>query len=414
LSITTTRLPSGLRVVTETAPELHSVSIGFWVGTGSRDEPAGLAGASHFLEHLLFKGTETRTARAIAEDIDAVGGEMNAFTTKEYTAFYVRVLSDSVELALDILGDIMFCPAFRPDEVEAERQVILEEILMRGDEPADLAHELCFAALFPGHPLGVDPLGDEESVSAMEGEEIRAFFEERYRPANMVVAAAGPFDAAQMLEAVTRRVDEGSGAHVQERRPPGDNVQSTTVLRRPTEQAHLVVGTRALDCHAPDRYALALVEQALGGGMSSRLFQEIRETRGLAYSVYSFRAAFSDSGALGLYAGTAPDRAGEVLEVVAHELAEIREQGLRPRELEVARGHVRGSILLGLEDSAARMSRIGRSELVHGEVPAIDEVLARIDAVSLDDAARVTAEVLGNPRVLAVVGPCDEGDLAVT
>jgi predicted Zn-dependent peptidase len=413
LGVTTTRLDSGLRVVTEAAPELHSVSVGFWVGTGSRDEAPAIAGASHFLEHLLFKGTPDRSARAIAEEIDAVGGEMNAFTTKEYTAFYVRVLPDDLPVGLDILADIMFHAAFRPEEVEAERQVILEEILMHNDEPADLAHELAFAALFPDHPLGVDPLGDEKTVANLSAEEIRAFFDEHYRPANMVVAAAGPIEPSRLVDEIVSRVPAAGGGRAPERTAPTDSIRSPAVLRRSTEQTHLVAVTRGLDNHAPDRYVLAAVDQALGGGMSSRLFQEIRETRGLAYSVYSFRAGFSDAGAFGLYAGTAPERVGEVLAVIDHEVEAIERDGLRERELEVAKGHLRGSLLLGLEDSAARMSRIGRSELVHGEVPEIAHVLSHVDAVTLDDANRVAAEVLARPRVLAAVGPCDERDLAV-
>jgi predicted Zn-dependent peptidase len=414
LAVTTTRLDNGLRVVTEAAPELHSVSVGFWVGTGSRDEAPAIAGASHFLEHLLFKGTADRSARAIAEEIDAVGGEMNAFTTKEYTAFYVRVLPDDLAVGLDILADIMFHPAFRADEVEAERQVILEEILMHGDEPADLAHELAFAALFPDHPLGVDPLGDEKTVAELTPGEIRGFFDEHYRPANMVVAAAGPVDADRVVDEIRARVPDSNGGRPPARTAPGPQIRTPAVLHRSTEQTHLVAVTRGLDTNAEDRFALAIVDQALGGGMSSRLFQEIRETRGLAYSVYSFRVSFSDSGAAGLYAGTAPDRVTEVLDVVAHELETVRTEGLRPRELEVAKGHLRGSLLLGLEDSAARMSRIGRSELVHGEVATIPEVLGRVDAVTLDDANRVAAEILGRPRVLAAVGPVDERDLGVT
>ena len=406
MTIATTSLDNGLRVVTERAPDLHSVSVGFWVGTGSRDEAPAMAGASHFLEHLLFKGTERRSARAIAEDIDAVGGEMNAFTAKEYTAFYVRVLPDDLGLALDILTDIMFNPAFRPDEVEAERQVILEEILMHGDEPADLAHELCFGALFPDHPLGVDPLGDEKTVEGLAPEDISGFFDQHYRPANMVAAAAGPIDADWLVDAIARRTAAFGGGAAPARRAPDQSLRPHVALDRPTEQVHLVVGARALDALSPDRYALSVAEQAIGGGMSSRLFQEIRESRGLAYSVYSFRAGFTDSGALGVYVGTAPERVEEVLDVTGNELESIVTEGLRPREVDVAKGHLRGSLLLGLEDSAARMSRIARSQLFHGEVPSVEEVVARIEAVDGEHVNRVAAAVLAQPRVLAVVGPC--------
>ena len=405
MTVDTTRLDSGLTIVTEQVPDLHSASVGFWVGTGSRDEAPELAGASHFLEHLLFKGTERLTARAIAEAIDAVGGEMNAFTTKEYTAFYVRVLGTDLELALDVLSDIMWAPAFRPEEVEAERQVILEEILMRGDEPADLAQELLFEALYPDHPLGRDVLGDEDTIDAMTRDEIAGFFTDHYRPNNVVVAAAGAVDHDRMVERLAAGSPSGGDAVVESRVAPTAAPRPRMTEERPTEQVHVSMGVPALDRDDPDRYALALVDIALGGGMSSRLFQEVREERGLAYSVYSFRATFADAGMLGIYAGTAPDRADEVIKVVDDICGRMAAEGPTEHELEVGKGQLRGSMLLGLEDSAGRMSRIGRSQLVHGEVPTVEEILDRVDAVTLDDARAVAARVLGGTRSLALVGP---------
>ena len=251
-----TRLENGLRVVTEAMPELRSVAVGFWAGTGSRDEPDALAGASHFLEHLLFKGTEERSAQAIAEEVEAVGGEMNAFTTKEYTAYYVRILDESLDLALDILSDVVWAPAFRPDEVDCERQVILEEIRMHEDTPDELVHSLFAEALFPGQTVGREVLGDREPRPEAE-----------IRPAGAV-----------------------------------------RVLHRPTEQAHLVLGMPGLSRSDPDRWALSVLNHVVGGGMSSRLFQEVREKRGLAYSVYSYRSALEDTGTFAVYAGTAPGR----------------------------------------------------------------------------------------------------------
>ncbi len=405
MTVDSTRLDSGLTIVTEQVPDLHSASVGFWVGTGSRDEDPALAGASHFLEHLLFKGTARLSARAIAEAIDAVGGEMNAFTTKEYTAFFVRVLGSDLDLALDVLTDIMWEPAFRPDEVEAERQVILEEILMRGDEPGDLAQELLFEALYPGHPLGRDVLGDEQSIEAMTREQIATFFADHYRPRNVVVAAAGAIDHAQLVKRMSAASPADGDAVTSRRVPPTAAPEPKMVADRPTEQVHLSVGVPALDRDDPDRYALALVDNALGGGMSSRLFQEVREERGLAYSVYSVRAAFADAGMLGIYAGTAPDRADEVIKVIDDICDRMADEGPSAHELAVGKGQLRGSMLLGLEDSAGRMSRIGRSQLVHGEVPAVEDILQRVDAVTLDDAKAVAARVLGGTRSLAVVGP---------
>ncbi|HVM03248.1 MAG TPA: pitrilysin family protein [Acidimicrobiales bacterium] len=409
--IETTELDSGITVVTERIPWVRSVSAGFWVGTGSRDEGPGLFGASHFLEHLLFKGTATRSARRIAEDVDAVGGDMNAFTTKEYTAFYLRVLDDSLDLGLDILSDILWSPAFRPEEVEAERQVILEEILMRADEPADFVHEVFTEALFPDHPVGREVLGDEESIEAMSRDDIAAFHAHHYRPGNVVFAAAGLVDHGAVVDGVARRFAGPMGGASPDRAVPVAPPRPLAVDERPTEQVHLVLGVRSLDRHDEDRYALAVVNHVLGGGLSSRLFQKVREERGLAYSVYSYRSAFADSGALAVYAGTMPSRVEEVVGLVRAELDDMAGTGITDRELEVAKGHLVGEMALSLEDSAARMSRIGRSQLVHGTVLTFDEVAARIAGVTLDDVARVAAGVLGNERVLAAVGPVDHGKL---
>ena len=409
--IETTKLDNGITVVTERIPWVRSVSAGFWVGTGSRDEADGLFGASHFLEHLLFKGTATRSARQIAEDVDAVGGDMNAFTTKEYTAFYLRVLDDSLDLGLDILSDILWSPAFRPEEVEAERQVILEEILMRADEPADLVHEVFSEALFPDHPVGREVLGDEETIQAMSREDIAAFHAHHYRPGNIVFAAAGHVEHDAVVDGIERRFAGRHGGAAPDRAVPVDPPRPLAVDPRPTEQVHLVVGMRSLDRHDEDRYALAVLNHVLGGGLSSRLFQKVREERGLAYSVYSYRSAFADSGALAVYAGTMPARVGEVLGLVRAELDEMAVSGVSARELEVAKGHLVGELALSLEDSAARMSRIGRSQLVHGTVLTVDDVVARIQDVTLDDVARVASAVLANERVLAAVGPVDSDEL---
>ena len=407
--IRSSRVDDGLVVVTERMPEVRSISAGFWVGTGSRDEEVGFSGSSHFLEHLLFKGTPTRSARQIAEQVDAVGGDLNAYTTKEYTAFYVRLLHDSLELGLDILCDILWSPAFRENDVEAERQVILEEILMRADEPADLVHDVFAQALFPDHPVGRDVLGDESSIESMTRDDIAGFHARHYRPGNVVFAAAGRLEHEFIAEEVARRFSGAPGGGPPSRSAPVTDPRALTVDRRETEQVHLVVGMRGLDRHDEDRFPLAVVNQVLGGGASSRLFQTIREERGLCYSVYSYRTAYQDSGALAVYAGTTPRRAGEVLAVVHEELDRICAEGVTAFELEVAKGHLLGEMALSLEDSAARMSRIGRSQLVRGSVPSMDELAARISGVTLDDAARVVGRVLANPRVLAVVGPVDEG-----
>jgi predicted Zn-dependent peptidase len=410
--IRTSQLPCGLRLVTEAMSDVRSVTVGFWVGTGSRDEEAGEVGASHFLEHLLFKGTPTRTARAIAEDVDAVGGDMNAFTTKEYTAFYVHLLAEHLVLGLDVLCDIMWSPALRPDELEAERQVILEEILMHGDEPADLVYDRFAAALFPGHPLGREVLGTQDSIEAMAAGHVRRFFGEHYRPSNMVVAAAGAVDHDEVAAGIEARFAGEAGGSPPRRVPPGEGGTRSVVVPRSTEQAHMVVGMRAPDRHDPERWALAALDHALGGGVSSRLFQEIRERRGLAYSVYSDRIAFQDAGSLAVYVGTAPGRVDDVLELVNVELDQLVADGLSAHELDLAKGHLRAEILLALEDSAARMSRIGRSLLLHHEVLTVDELLARIDAVTVEQVGDAARRVLGAPRTVVVLGPFGETDFA--
>jgi predicted Zn-dependent peptidase len=410
--IRTSRLDNGITVVTEAMPHVASVTAGFWVGTGSRDEAPELAGASHFLEHLLFKGSPTRSAEEIAEAVDAVGGDMNAFTTKELTAFYVRVLGESLELGLDILSDVMWNPAFRGEEVEAERQVILEEILMHADEPSDLVHDRLLEAFFPDHPLGRDVLGTEDSIEAMQVASIRSSHGDHYRPGNIVVALAGAVEHDRAVDLLRAGFTGTPGGSPPRRLAPASAPEAVSVTTRPTEQAHVVVGFPTPGRHHPDRFALSVLDHILGGGLSSRLFQEIRERRGLAYSVYSYRSAYEDAGLLAFYAGTAPGRAREVLDRMMGELARMAESGATERELAVAKGHMRGETALSLEDSAARMSRIARSQLLHGEVLEVEDVVARVEAVTLDEVARVATEVLSQSPVLAVVGPFAEDAFA--
>ena len=412
MTINLTRLSAGLRVVTEELPALRSAAVGFWVGSGSRDEPDdATAGASHFLEHLLFKGTGRRSALEIAQAVESVGGDMNAFTTQELTAFYVRVPDERLDVALEILSDIVWEPALRPDDVESERQVILEEIRMRDDTPDDLVHDLFASALFPDHPLGREVLGTQPSIGAMRRDAIADYHRHHYRPANVVVAAAGNLTHQDVVDRIAERMPD-HGDRPDRAAPTGTPPRPLAVLARPTEQAHVVLGTRGLSRHDPDRYGLMVLNQALGGGMASRLFQEVRERRGLAYSVYSYRNSFADAGALAVYVGTAPGRVDEALAVVDGELNRlVDEGGITDDELEAAKGHLKGSIALSLESSISRMHRIGSSELTLGEIPTLDEVVARVDAVGPADVARVVDRVIGRgDRTLAVVGPFEEAD----
>ncbi|MBV9039418.1 MAG: insulinase family protein [Acidimicrobiia bacterium] len=401
-------LGNGIRLVTERMPDVRSVALGFWVDVGSRDESPEMAGVSHFLEHLLFKGTEQRSARQIAEAIEAVGGEMNAFTTKEYTAFYTRLLDDDIDLGLDILCDILTVPAFRPDEVESERQVILEEILMHEDEPSELVHDLFTEALFPDHPLGREVLGSAETISALNRDAIAGHFLAHYRPPNLVLAAAGNLHHDELVAGLEQRMSPVPGRRPIREGPDLAAPRTQVVDTRPTEQANVIVGMRGLSRGDEDRFAFSVLNQILGGGMSSRLFQEIREQRGLVYSVYSYRSAYLESGALAVYAGTAPSRTPEVLQLIGEELDRMLQDGVTDYELALAKGHLKGSLALALEDSGSRMNRIGRSELVHGEVLTVSDLVARTDAVTRDDVQRVAERVLGNERIVALVGPFEE------
>jgi predicted Zn-dependent peptidase len=406
MSVELTTLPNGVRVVTERLPEARSVTTGFWVGVGARDEAPAIAGASHFLEHLLFKGTETRTAAQIAEAVDAVGGDMNAFTTQEYTAYYTRLPAGELVLGLDILCDVLWAPAFRPAEIEAERQVILEELAMEEDTPDDRVLTLLAEALFPEHPLGREVLGSRTSIASMGRDEIRGFHDDWYRPANLVVAAAGAVSHDEVVDGIERRLAGSTGGSPPERFAPAEPPRPLEVLKRRNEQAHLAVGVRGLPKRDPDRFALSAANVVLGGGMSSRLFQTIREERGLAYSVYSYPASYADCGALVVYAGMSPDNLGEVHRIVRAELERLLVDGITASELRVAKGYLEGSLVLGVEDSGGAMSRIGKAALIHGEVVEVDEVLERYRALTLADVRRAVERVLGaaDPSV-AVVGP---------
>ncbi|MCL2393299.1 MAG: insulinase family protein [Acidimicrobiaceae bacterium] len=404
-AIEVTRLDDGLTVVTEALPEARSVSLGFWVGTGSVDEDPSLAGTSHFLEHLLFKGTATRSAREISRATDSVGCDLNAFTTKEHTAFHAWLPSDRLDLALDVLSDIIWAPAFRTGEVEAERQVILEEILMHADTPGDAVHEVFGRAMWPGHPLGRDVLGEAETVSCISRDQIAEFHEAHYRPGNLVVAAAGRVNHDRIVDGIAgRRVGVTGGGSPSRTAPPAPS-RAAVVERRRTEQAHLVIGVAAPGRDDEDRHQLGILDHVLGGGVSSRLFQSIREDRGLAYSVYSYRLSFSGAGALAVYAGTSASHAEAVHALVVEELDRLAAEGVSEEELEGAKGHLRGSLVLGLEDPEARMSRLGYSQLVHGRVLSVEEVEQRITGVTLEEVNELAARVLTGPRVLAAIGP---------
>ncbi|HSL56217.1 MAG TPA: pitrilysin family protein [Acidimicrobiales bacterium] len=411
-AISRTELASGIRVVTERMPEARSATLGFWVGVGSRDEPAELAGASHFLEHLLFKGTERRSARDIAEAVDSVGGEMNAFTAKEHTGYWARLPAGELGAGLALLSDVLTDPALRPAEVDAERQVILEELAMDADDPDDLVHTLLDAALFPDHPLGREVAGDVATITAMRRDDIAGFFERWYRPANLVVAAAGDLHHADVVDGVAACFAGRDVGVAPERHAPVLDPVPLTVKRTRGEQAHVAVGWRGVARDDPDRFAVAVLDQVLGGGMASRMFQEIREDRGLAYSVFSGASFHADAGVVSAYVATAPGRSPEALRVLTGIVDDLLADGITDRELEVARGYLQGSLVLGLEDSGSRMARLAGYETARRDLVSIDEQVARIGEVTTDDVHRVVRRVLGGPRSVAAVGPIAAGRLA--
>ncbi len=413
-----TVLPGGLRVITESLPAVRSASIGIWAGVGSRDEDTRHAGATHYLEHLLFKGTAKRSALDISAAIDAVGGELNAFTAKEYTCYYARVLDADLPLAIDVLSDMVTSSMLEPSEVEAERAVILEEIAMTDDDPSDTAHEAFGWQLFGDTPLGRPILGSVASINAITREQIAEHYAAKYTPQNLVVAAAGRLEHDEVVALTAECFGSAlaSPAAPAPRRlpgPAGPGVGSGTGVRlisRPIEQANLVLGCAGLARTDDRRFGLGVLNAALGGGMSSRLFQEIREKRGLAYSVYSFNSQHADIGLWGIYAGCLPAKADEVLAICTEEIAKVCDAGLTKEELDRGKGQLRGSIVLGLEDPASRMTRIGKAELVYPELEPVDDILAKIDAVTLDDVREVAKAVLAQPKALAVVGPYDDAD----
>jgi predicted Zn-dependent peptidase len=408
-----TVLPSGLRVVTEQMAGTRSASIGVWVNVGSRDETPALHGCSHFLEHLLFKGTPERTAMEISVALDAVGGEFNAFTTKEYTVFHARVLDEDLAVAVDVLGDMITASTITPADVEAERDVILDEIAMHDDDPDDVVHNL-FAQQAWGDntPLGRPIAGTEESITAMTRAQIHRFYRRHYRPDNMVVSVAGNIDHASVVRQVRKAF--GREGFLDGEAAPTPSEQSevarkvtagTSSTIRPLEQVNLVLGVKGMTRTDPRRYTLGVLNTALGGGTSSRMFQEVREQRGLAYSVYSFATHHADAGVVGVAVGCLPGKYDAVLETVRAELAKVAEHGLTEEEVERGKGQLKGGLVLGLEDSGSRMSRIGKAELVHDDLLTIDEVVARIEAVTLDDVSLLAKELFTQPELLAVVGP---------
>jgi predicted Zn-dependent peptidase len=388
-----TRLANGVRVLSHELPDLGSVTVGIWVENGSRYEQPEQAGISHFLEHLFFKGTERRSAADIAEEIDAVGGVLNAFTGKEHTCYYAKVLREHLPLALDLLADIFTHSRFASEEIDRERSVIVQEISQVEDTPDDYVHDLFNLAFWPGHPLSRPIAGTAETVGRFTRDDFLAFLGARYRPNHVLIAAAGNLKHEELVAVADRHFGALSGTS-----PPFDGgppapQPGVWVHEKALEQVHVCMGMPGISQTDGDRYAAHLLNLALGGGMSSRLFQEVRERRGKAYTVYSFLTSYRDTGYLGVYVGTSAEWVREVVELIQKEIDGAERDGLKPSELTRTKNQMKGNMLLALETSDSRMSRIAKNELYFGRDVPIEEVAAKIDAVTNDDVVRVASRL---------------------
>lgn len=407
-----TVLANGVRVVTEHLPWVRSVSVGCWLGSGSRDETPMQSGFAHIVEHMMFKGTTERTARDIAETMDATGGQLNAFTTKETTCYHCRVLDEHMPVAMELLADMLLHSTFQPEELARERTVILEEISLVEDTPEDLIHDLFDRQLFGTHPLALPVLGTSASVAGAQRDDLLHFVKTHYRAPNLVIAAVGNVahrdvvDAAERLFGKFADIHGGVADNAGRRAVPLAYAPGRGVFGKEGEQVHLCVGAPGLRRDDPDRYALDILDTLFGGGMSSRLFQQLREEKGLVYSTYSFSAGYSDTGLFGCYAGTSPDRAEQVLELMLTELEHIYAGNVTEAEVERAKEQVKGSLLLSLESTGARMGRLAGSELASEQYLDAEQLSARFDEVSADDVRRVAARLLAPTRLsMVALGP---------
>ena len=412
MSVKRTVHSSGLRIVTEEVPSVRSAAVGIWINVGSRDEAPATAGASHFLEHLLFKGTKSRTALEISSSIESVGGEMNAFTSKEYTCFYARVIDTDLPMAIDVVSDLITSSIVTALDVDAERKVVLEEIAMRDDDPSDLVHDLFSDTYYGDTQIGRPILGTIDSINKMSRNTVFNYYKKKYQPSDLVVAVAGNIKhkrvVAMVEEALSRDnfLDVIGTPNIRPNTPIKKGPQTPVgLMYRKTEQAHMLYGMEGVPRADDRRFAMGVLSAALGGGMSSRLFQEIREKRGLAYSVYAYSQQFAGTGTIGFYAGCNPTKAIEVVEIIREVLSDVADNGMTHEEIERAKGAVRGSLVLSQEDSGSRMSRIGKNEIVYGQVMDFDDILKAISRVSAEDIRQIAGEYLTKTPTLALVGP---------
>jgi predicted Zn-dependent peptidase len=404
-------LESGQRVITERLTHVRSVALGYWIGAGSRDERNGKAGVSHLIEHLLFKGTRSYSAQDIAEIFDRLGGELNAATSREHTVVYARVPDDRLETAVDVMSDMVFCPEFA--ELDAEREVVLEEIAMYEDTPQDYVHDLIAAAVFGNRPLGRPVVGTAEVISSISRRSIAAYHRAMYVPGNVVVAAAGNLDHNRLLELLARAERKQADAPVRASRVRSPLVRvpapGIRFQRKNTEQYHVCVGAPGISRSDRRRFVASVLDNILGGSASSRLFQEIREKRGMAYSVYSFASQYTDTGQIGFYVGTREENLKACLEIAAAEIADVAAGNLTEAELERAKENLKGRIMLSMESTSNRMTRLGRSLITDTEILSLPRIIAEIDAVEPEAIAQLAGILLAEERLSAAgIGPSEK------
>lgn len=399
-------MPNGIRVVSERVRHAHSVAIGIWVDTGSRAEAECDAGISHFIEHLVFKGTERRSARQIAEEFDAIGGHLDAFTDKECTCFYAKVLPENVNDTLDVLSDMLRNSLVDAEELEREKNVILEEIKQHQDSEEDLVHDLFAGVLWPTHPLGRPVLGRPEVIEGLTRRHVLEQLHRRYQPGRIILSAAGNCEHEDLVEACERLMGDMQGLSDTLEHVPPDPSPGSVTLSRPAEQVHFCLGCRGFGQLEDDRYPLALIDTAMGGGMSSRLFQEVREKRGLCYSIGSYSSAYREGGMFAIYAATSLENLEEVQDLSRRELATVAREGLGGDELQRAKNQIRSGMLLGLDSMSGRMTRLGRNLMYYGRIVPTDEVVSRIENVSVDETQRVASQLFTGERYAeARIGP---------
>jgi len=387
-------LPNGIRVVSETIPYVKSVSMGVWLATGSRFEEEYNHGVSHFIEHLMFKGTPRRSAKDIAELVDAVGGQLNAFTAKECTCYYLKVLDSHADLAMDILSDMLLSSKFAEEDIERERQVVMEEVHMYEDSPDELVHDIHLDTVWPVHPLGRNILGTTDSIERFNRESILKFYQDFYTPDNMVIAAAGNITHEELVALATRYFNGFKGQKRKLAITPPTFEPARTIISKDSEQVHICLGALSVPQEDPQIYPVYIFNNLLGGGISSKLFQTIREERGLAYSIYSYQNSYKDAGLLTIYAGTRPGNVNQVLDLIIENLREFRSKGISEQEMIKSKEQIKGSLLLGLESSSSRMSRIGKMEVTLGKFVSLDEVVNKIDRVMLTDVNQMIEQML--------------------